>query len=106
LEARDEIEKKEKPAYEYKGPPIDVDVLLNEYKNRLRSPSKVPEISKKEIEEEGDVRPKAHIYRSTDLSYKKQVDERVRKGRELYFRENYPGATEEQLQQYLKSFES
>ena len=108
LEARDQLAKEEKKQIpEYSGPPIDVDVLVKSYLQRLRqpNPNQVPELTKKEIEEEGQERPKAHIYRSTDRSYKKQIDEKVRKGRELYFRENYPGATEEQVKQYLDSFD-
>lgn len=39
------------------------------------------------------------------LQVKKELDERTRKGRELWFRENYPLATEEEVSKYLKSFE-
>lgn len=39
------------------------------------------------------------------LQVKKELDERTRKGREIWYRENYPGATEEDIVNYLKSFE-
>jgi hypothetical protein len=110
LEARDQMQKEQPSTTRADVPPellaIPVDTLIGDYLQTLRKGfSEVPKVSEKEAKEEGQDRPKAHIYRSTDLSYKKQIDERVRKGRELYFRENYPGATEEQLQEYLKSFE-
>lgn len=92
----------------YTGPPIDVDVLIDSYVRRLKEApmmKRVPYVSPEEAKEEGQARPKAHVYRSTDRSYLNEVNARVRKGRELYFRENYPGATEEQVQQYLDSFE-
>jgi hypothetical protein len=111
LEARDQIEKTEgasKPVAipeELVGVPVDT--LINEYLKKLRDGTikEVPDVSERQAREEGQDRPKGHAYHSTDRSYKKQIDERVRKGRELYFRENYPGGTEEQLQQYLNSFE-
>lgn len=102
------LSKDEKPVKPYTGPPIDVDVLVKSYISRLKSAPmmrRVPDVSPEEAKEEGQARPKAHIYRSTDRSYQNEIDARVRKGRELYFRENYPGATEEQIQQYLDSFE-
>lgn len=64
----------------------------------------VPKISDKEIREEGREKPKKQVYPSTPPGYQAQIDARVRKGRELYFRENYPGATEEQVKEYLDSF--
>jgi len=39
------------------------------------------------------------------LQIKKELDERTRKGRELWYRENYPGATDEHVTEYLNSFE-
>lgn len=39
------------------------------------------------------------------LQVKKELDERTRKGRELWYRENYPLATDEQVTEYLNSFE-
>jgi hypothetical protein len=71
----------------------------------MARPKPVPTISATDILLEGKLKPKAMVYRSTDLSYQKQLDERTRKGRELYFRENYPSASEEDLKRYLKSFE-
>lgn len=62
-------------------------------------------ISEKEMREEGKVKPKYRPYPSTPPGYQAKIDATVRKCRELYFRENYPGATEEQVQQYLDSFE-
>lgn len=104
LEARDEkqVEKVEL------DPEADkrVNVLLESFKRSIQNGvfQQVPKLSQAEAKQEGDVRPKAHIYHSTDLSYKKQLDERVRKGRELYFRENYPGGSDEDLKNYLDSF--
>lgn len=106
LEARDQRDKEDfQPVKLTKEQNEKVDSLINSYLQTLRS-NKVPKLTKQEIQEEGQVRPKAHVYHSTDLSYQKQIEERVRKGRELYFRENYPGATENDLKKYLESFES
>ena len=103
------LEKSQKAAVpEYTGPPIDVDTLVTSYVNRLKSAPMVrsiPKLSEEEAKEEGQDRPKAHIHRSTDRSYLNEINARIRKGRELYFRENYPGATEEQVKEYLDSFE-
>lgn len=44
-------------------------------------------------------------YPSTPASYQEKIDAAVRKGRELHFREKYPGATDEQIQAFLNSFE-
>lgn len=104
-----EKQEKEAPPPPYTGPPIDVDALINSFKQRLKEAPmmrRVPEVSPDEAKEEGQVRPKAQIYRSTDRSYLNEINAKIRKGRELHFRENYPGATEEQVQQYLDSFES
>jgi hypothetical protein len=64
----------------------------------------VPKICDKEISQEGREEPKRQIYPSTPPGYQAKIDAAVRKGRELYFRENYPGATEEQVKEYLDSF--
>lgn len=107
IEARTASEKQNMQAVPYEGPPIDVDTLINSYLNTLKSAPmmrSVPKVTEVEANEEGQDRPKAHIYRSTDRSYLNEVNARVRKGRELYFRENYPGATEEQVKEYLDSF--
>ena len=105
IEARDESKA---PVKVDLDPEADarVNTLLQSFQRSIRNGvfQQVPKITAEEAKQEGDVRPKAHIYRSTDLSYKKQLDERVRKGRELYFRENYPGASDEDLKAYLASF--
>jgi hypothetical protein len=105
IEARDESKA---PVKVDLDPEADarVNVLLQSFQRSIRNGvfQQVPKITTEEAKQEGDVRPKAHIYRSTDLSYKKELDERVRKGRELYFRENYPGGSDEDLKTYLASF--
>lgn len=65
----------------------------------------VPKISDKEIKAEGQLKPKRNSHPYTEPGYQAKIDAAVRKGRELYFRENYPGATEEQVKEYLDSFE-
>lgn len=62
-------------------------------------------MSDKEMREQGKVKPKFKPHPSSPPGYQAKIDAAVRKGRELYFREKYPGATEEQVQQYLDSFE-
>jgi hypothetical protein len=105
IEARDESKA---PVKVDLDPEADarVNVLLQSFQRSIRNGvfQQVPKITTEEAKQEGDVRPKAHVYHSTDLSYKKQIDERVRKGRELYFRENYPGGSDEDLKAYLASF--
>jgi hypothetical protein len=105
IEARDESKA---PVKVDLDPEADarVNVLLQSFQRSIRNGvfQQVPKITQEEAKQEGDVRPKAHVYHSTDLSYKKQIDERVRKGRELYFRENYPGGSDEDLKAYLASF--
>src|SRR5688572_14691617 len=66
----------------------------------------IPKISSEEILEEGRLKPKYQSHPYTPPGYQAQIDAKVRKGRELYFRENYPGATEEQVNEYLDSFEN
>jgi hypothetical protein len=39
------------------------------------------------------------------LQIKKELDERTRKGRELWFRDNHPNATESEILAYLEGFE-
>jgi hypothetical protein len=60
-----------------------------------------------EIEKEGKEKPafKPYPYTNPEV-YQKELDERTRKGRELWFRDNHPNATEEDILDYLKSFES
>jgi hypothetical protein len=105
IEARDESKT---PVKVDLDPEADarVNTLLQSFQRSIRNGvfQQVPKITQEEAKQEGDVRPKAHVYHSTDLSYKKQIDERVRKGRELYFRENYPGGSDEDLKAYLASF--
>jgi hypothetical protein len=108
LEAIAELEKKEAPPAPYTGPPIDVDVLINTYVARLKeSPMvrKVPDVSPEEAKKEGKVRPKAHFHSKTDAAYIAEVNERIRRGREIHFRQNYPGATEDEVQAYLISLD-
>lgn len=65
----------------------------------------VPKISDKEIRDEGKIKPKRQSHPYTEPGYQAQVDAKIRKGRELHFRDNYPGgATEEQVKEYLDSF--
>jgi hypothetical protein len=64
-----------------------------------------------QIEEIGEVDPpkkRGHIVEfdpEKQLQIKKELDERTRKGRELWFRDNHPNATEQEVINYLKSFE-
>lgn len=63
-----------------------------------------------QIEEIGEVDPpkkKGHVTEfdpEKQLQIKKELDERTRKGRELWFRDHHPNATEIEVEQYLKSF--
>lgn len=72
---------------------------------------KVPAMLKEQIQEQGQTdppKPRATFQEfdpERQLEIKKELDERTRKGRELYFRENYPGATETEIEDYLNSFE-
>lgn len=107
IEARDQ---KDPNVYEKK--PLDpeadarVNVLLKSFERSIKNGvfQQVPKISPEEVQEQGQERPKAHIYRSTDISYQKQIEEKIIEGRRRYFKENYPNATEEDLINYLNSF--
>lgn len=72
---------------------------------------KVPALLKDQIKEQGQTdppKPRATFQEfdpERQMEIKKEMDERTRKGRELYFRENYPGASEEQVRDYLNGFE-
>ncbi len=73
---------------------------------------KVPVLLKDQIEENGQTDPPKKRGHFTEfdpekqLQIKKELDERARKGRELWFRDNHPNATEQEIEKYLNSFES
>lgn len=72
----------------------------------LTTLSNVRAMTPSEIEKEGQEKPKFKPYPYTNAEvYQRQLDERTRKGREIWFAENYPGATPKQLKEYLDSFE-
>lgn len=63
-------------------------------------------MGKREIFEAGKPNPDPiEPYPSTPASYQEKIDAAVRKGRELHFREKYPGATDEQIKELLDAFE-
>lgn len=72
---------------------------------------KVPVLLKDQIEETGQTDPpkkRGHVTEfdpEKQLQIKKELDERARKGRELWFREHHPNATEIEINDYLNSFE-
>lgn len=77
---------------------------LKEEVNKVQV-KKVSPLTEKEIKAEGQEKPKRQSHPYTAPGYQAQIDASVRRGRELQFRENYPGATEEQVKEYLDSFE-
>jgi hypothetical protein len=63
-------------------------------------------MAKRDILEVGKPNPAPlEPYPSTPLSYQEKINATVRKGREIHFREKYPGATDEQVTDFLNSFE-
>lgn len=62
-------------------------------------------MTEEEIKEEGQDKPKFKRYPFTSEGYQKKIDESVRKGRELWFRDHHPNATEIEVIDYLNSFE-
>lgn len=72
---------------------------------------KVPVLLKDQIELNGQTdppKPRGHFHPfdpEKQLELKKIADERTRKGRELWFRDHHPNATEIEIEEYLKSFE-
>lgn len=71
---------------------------------------KIPVLLKGQIEENGQTDPpkkRGHVTEfdpEKQLQIKKELDERARKGRELWFRDNHHNATEEEVTEYLNSF--
>ncbi len=73
----------------------------------LTALSNVRAITDKEVREEGQEQPKFKPYPYTNPEvYQRELDERTRKGREIWFRENHPLASDQQVLDYLNSFEN
>jgi hypothetical protein len=76
--------------------------LLNDLSRQPRLA--IRPLSPNEVVTEGGIEPAKKIHYPTDRSFLKQHKEKVIKGRVIYFRENFPDATEKDLQAYLASF--
>lgn len=72
---------------------------------------KVPVLLKDQIELNGQTdppKPRGHFHPfdpEKQLELKRIADEKVRRGRELWFRDHHPNATEIEVNDYLNSFE-
>jgi hypothetical protein len=78
-----------------------LDIILSFDGNAIRP------LLNEQVKENGQTdppKPRGHEYPFTPLEYQQKIDERVRKGREILFRERNPNATEQDIENYLNSF--
>ena len=80
----------------------ETEKMIKDFKNTLLDGlQRVPEMTEREIKDNGQDRPQAMKYPSTDQGYVKEWTDRVRKHAELTYRERHPQATDIEVKLFL-----